>query len=222
MNPFYIIVAVGVIFILIVIVIIALIPSDEKKKKRKEKEEAVRQKDWENAAQGFERKAAAFKKQADELFMKRKELEENLLKEQKRIKELEEKLSQQVSWQQKEQDELEKKTGESRRLKEDILKTQENFANEHTMNLRLEKELKLSRQKEQELTDLRRSLESENQQLKAQLVSARNDISQLQKENTELKKKRDDTAWVAKTEYEKLKQILKEKEAALEKMRAQS
>ena len=70
MNPFYIIVAAGVIFILIVIVIIALIPSDEKKKKRKEKEEAVRQKDWENAAQGFERKAAAFKKQADELFMK--------------------------------------------------------------------------------------------------------------------------------------------------------
>ena len=58
--------------------------------------------------------------------------------------------------------------------------------------------------------------------VKAQLENLRKEVSDLRKENMDLARKKDDATWIAKSEYERIEKLLKEKEKELERMKRES
>ena len=93
-----------------------------------------------------------------------------------------------------------------------------NSVNEHSLNLRLEKELKELRKVADEQNELRRNAEIENTKLKTKNDDYRSEIAHLKKDIAELKKEKANTEWINKSEYEKLSQELKEKEKQLQRV----
>ena len=63
------------------------------------------------------------------------------------------------------------------------------------------------------------TLEAENAQLKAKLENNQKEITSLRKENMELSKRKEDASWVAKSEYERVEKLLREKEKEMEKLK---
>ena len=117
---------------------------------------------------------------------------------------------------------MDKRDKEIHRLQKEVKDSQESLSNEHALSLRLQKELKESGYKYETLNEQRRTLEAENAQLKATLESCRTELAQLKKENAEFRKQKEDTAWVAKSDYALLEQRLREKESQLKRLERNS
>ena len=158
-------------------------------------------------------------KDGEALFQKKeKDWEYQLTVEKTKVKKLQEKLSQEREWHQKEQGAMDGKGKEFARVKEELNKVQENFSHEHMENLRQKGEIQELKKQIESLNDQRRAAEAEGAQLKARLESQRRDMAQLKSENMELKRKKEDTAWVAKSDYERIERLLREKEKELERI----
>ena len=63
-----------------------------------------------------------------------------------------------------------------------------------------------------------RTNEEENDQLTAKVKNNKQEIMRLKKENMQLEKKKEDINWIAKTEYEQVEKLLKEKEKELDRI----
>ena len=149
-------------------------------------------------------------------------MEKQLLVEKAKAKKFQEKLSQERQWHEKEQSTVDKKGKEFQQLKKELSKIQEISSKEHALNLRLEKGLKELKGENDALNQKRRAVESENAQLKAKMDNYRRETAQLKKENAELNKKKEDVSWIAKSEYERVARLLKEKEMDLERIPRES
>ena len=182
------------------------------------KESGAPKKDWEETALRLEKRGHALKEEAGLLEKKEKDLEYQLTVEKVKVKKLQEKLSQEREWHQKEQGAMDGKGKEFARVKEELNKVQENFSHEHMENLRQKGDIQELKQQIESLNGQRRSAESEGAQVKARLENQRKELAQLKAENMELKKKKEDTVWVAKSDYERLERSLREKEKELERV----
>ena len=150
---------------------------------------------------------------------KEKNYDKQLLIEKAKYDKIQEKLTQERGWKQKEEEEMTRKNKETQQFKEDLIKSQENFSKEHMLVLKLDNELKEARVEIAGLNDQRRDLESQNAQLKAKNDNHRSEIIRLKKDLTELTQKREDTAWVAKSEFEDLKKVFNAQKAELENLK---
>jgi len=212
------IMAVGVIFILAFLIILFFIPTEEKKKKKKQVKIDQEQKDWQKVAAGLERRLQSHRGDIESFQKTQKDLEKELLIEKARSKKLEEKLSQERGWQEKEKTAGDKKIQEFARLKEELTRLQDLQAKEHSTNLKLEREIKDLKSEIDSLNDQRRKAESETAQVKAQMENFRSEVRELKKDNAKLQKETDETQWIAKTEYDKVAMKLKEMEKRFERV----
>ena len=214
-------VGLAVIFIIVLLLILLFIPTgQESRKKKKEKElEAKKQKDWQEAAHRLEKQIFSLKQENENLEKKDKNNEKELMVEKAKVKKLQEKLSQERDWHVKEENTLEQRIKEVDRLKEECVKLQESFSKEHVAYLSLEEEHTQLKGRVQEIKDQRRLAEVENAGLNARVEKYRKEAVEFKKENAELKKKNEDTSWIAKTEYERLERVLKERENELERIK---
>jgi len=212
----------GIVFIFIFLVVLFFLPTSEKKsKKRKIKNEQNGesvQKDWKEAHQRSEKHIGSLRNEIEKFKREKKDQEKNILVEKTKIEMLQEKLSQERGWHEKEHTTIDKRTQELQELSKELLKSQESLSKEHGLNLKLEREIKELKRDLVALNDERRKREAENAQLKAEGESQRQDMVELKKDNARLKKKNEDTTWIAKSEYTKLERLLKQKEKEIERI----
>jgi len=212
---------IGVIFISLLLITIFFIPSEKKFKKKKIKPEinlTDELRDMEQKVLRLDKHIQSLRSEILEYKNKEKANDKQLMIERVKMKKLQEKLSQERQWHEKEQGSIDKKGKEFQQCKSDLIEAQESFSKEHSANIRNEQKIKELEQGNSSLTDQRRKVESENNQLSTKVESYRKEIAQLKRENIQLEKKNNDVSWIAKTEYDRVVNQLKEKEKQLERL----
>lgn len=212
---------IGVILILILVGIIFFVPSEKRgtKKTKKPQEDIVQQKrDLEQKISRLDRYIRSLRDDILALQKSAKSSEKELMVERVKVKKFQEKLSQERTWYKKEHSTIDKKGEEFRQLKGELEKVQESFSKEHSLNIRLEREVKDLKQRNDSLNDQRREAEGESARLKAKDENSRKEIAQLKKDVAQLSKKEKDVQWVAKSEYDRVSRLLKEREKEFQRL----
>lgn len=215
------VVILGLVLILVLLGVLLFIPTEgrlTRKQKKQKMLEEQKQQDWEKKALRFEKAAQSLRQQVEDLQKSEKQLENSLVLERAKVKKFQEKLTQERQWQEREEEAGDKKGKELQRVKEELLKSQEQFAAEHGLTLRLQAELKTLKHDYDALLDDKRKLETENAQMDARMQNLRSDVAHLKKDLKEITKTNEDTQWVAKTEYDAILKKYKEKDKEVERM----
>lgn len=212
----------GIILVFVLLGVLFFIPTDRTSKKRKRASQPkvpADNKDWQAASLKLEKHIYALRKEIEEFQKAEKLKERDLTRERERIKKLQEKLEQERGWHDKEEKDIERKTQEVHRMRQERVKLEQNSEDEHSLRLKGERELKEITQDFEALGEEKRKVDSELMNLKATWEQGRKETKELKAKNMELAKKHADTTWVAKTEYDKLQQKLKEAEKELERLK---
>jgi len=213
--------ALGVLFILFLLGVVFLIPAEkrDKKSKKKQHEELVhRKKELEEKVARLNKHTRTMRDRILKYQKNEKEHEKVMMVEHVKVKKLQEKLSQEREWHKKEQGAVDKNEKELRQLKADLTKAQESFSKEHTLNIRLEREIKEFKQQNDALVERCRAADNERDQAKAKGEADRKEIAQLKKEVARLTEETDDKQWVAKMEYDRVVKLLEQKQKELQRM----
>jgi hypothetical protein len=217
------VIIIGVALIVFLIGILFFMPTEKKEDKKKKKAQPEvkegPQKDLKLTIEKLEHHIHTLHQQIASFEKKERDHEKQLLVEHAKIKKLQEKLSQEREWQEKDHLTTERRSKELKETQEELKKTQESYTKEHSLNLKLQQELKDLQKEHESVNSLRRQAESVEAQLKATIERYRQDTVELKAENIELKKKKDDTVWIAKSEYERVDKLVREKEKELELLR---
>lgn len=211
-------VVIGIIFISILLAVVFLIPGEQKRKKKKRKTQeqpVVEEKDWEQKVSRLEKHNHSLREQILDFQKGEKVFEKQLMVERVKVKKFREKLAQERLWHEKEQDSIDKKGKDFQELKVELIDIQESYSKAHSANLRFEHQVKELQDQVDSLNGRRRVVEEENTQLTAKVKNDQRDIAYLKKENIQLEKKKEDVNWIAKTEYQRVEKLLKEKEKEL-------
>ncbi len=211
---------IGIILVFIVLLVIFLIPTSQKGSKKRERspEQLPKETDWQGVSRKLEGHIHALRQDIAAYDKRQKSLERELLETKAKNKELQEKLTLEDGWIKKEQEEIEKRTKELTRAKEELKKTESSLGEEHSLRLRYERELKELKQAFESSDGQRKKLEVEVMKLKAGLEKANEELRESKRQNFELKKKQEDTQFVAKAEYDKIERLLREKEKEFQRI----
>ncbi len=219
---FYIFAA--VIFILIFLSILFFIPIDKRnllKKKGGDLGNLSENKDWKEVSLKLERHIYNLRQEIEHLQKGARALEKELKIEKDKYAKLQEKLSQERGWQKKEEEDIERKTKEWLQQKEDLKTAEGNLEQEHRDRLRLERELEEIKTEALQANEGKRTLEIQIAKLNAQIEYYRKEMLQLREINAKLSQREEETTFIAKSEYAKLEQQLKQKDKELEALRNQ-
>ncbi len=215
-----IIIGIGIGFIVLLLVVLFLLPTEgrRKKKKRPQKGEQQKQRDWEGIAGRLETQTQTLRQEIIKFQKNQEDLAKRILVEKAKTKKLQEKLTQERGWQEKESSAGNKKAKEFKQLKEELVKLQESFGKEHVENLRFERECKEVKHTNENLVQQKKTLEAEQRNLETRIEEYRKQIVHLKKDNAILSKKQNDAMWVTKISYDRIARLLKEKEKELERV----
>ncbi len=197
---------------------------DKKARKRERKvlEKDPEEKGWEQATLRLEKHIVSLREKIAEFEKREKQHEKNLLVERHHVKHLKEKLAQEKNWRQQERSTLDASDQEFDRIKKDLLHTQRELENGHGEKLRLERELTEAKWELDALNQEKRQLSAKVMNLEANLDFFKKESAELKKTNAQLAKQTNEMDWIAKTEYDKLDQLYKQKEKELERIRRET
>lgn len=210
---FWIIMA-GFAVLMAIAIIIYMMPSESSKPKKKKKEPVpasqeqlrlVPEKDWKAIAERWEKNNNALLGDLEKLKMQEKKLLKDAEETKGKYKEIVDKLALEKSWREKEQVNLDKSKGHEKDLKEQIIRTEKDLEREHSERLRLEREGQELKIKHDGAVEERRTLSTKAASLETTLTAAQKEIKELKVTNAQLKEKREDIQWVAKSAYDELK-----------------
>ncbi|MFA5059144.1 MAG: hypothetical protein WC676_00755 [Candidatus Omnitrophota bacterium] len=217
----FLLIACAIILAVVTLIISLFIFFPEKSKtksQQRQKEPIVDSKHWETVIARLEKHIYSLKTEIGKLQQEQKNTLKDLAVEKAKTTKLQEKVLQEKEWLEKDQSAIQKKEKEASGFKDDLMKVQSELEAQHAVKLKLEREL----------TELRKDLTrltSENKELSLKSMRLESDVDHYKKEflkqkhiADELVKKNDQTQWVAKTEYERLQTILKEKEKDIERL----
>jgi len=221
---FWIIIVCFVILIALAVVIYFL-PANQvgKRKKKKDKKpvlvadaEVDFSKDWKSIAQRWEKHNQSLLGEIEKMKMDQKRTMSLVDERKAEAKELVEKLALEKSWREKEQESIEKLKISEKKLKDQVHLTEYDLEKEHSSRLRVERELQEMKVKYEQVLDEKRQLSIKAGSQQSTLDSNIKEIRELKRENAQLKEKREDIQWVAKSEFDELKKAfaLKEQELA--------
>ena len=222
MPVFNVFAIIGVVLVLILLGVLFLIPSDKKKlqsKKSQRPKAEEEHKDWQAVSIKLEKHIHTLRHEIDEGERQRRTLEHELTIQKEKYVKLQEKLSQERGWQEKEHQDVDKKNKEILRIKEELKKLEENIEKEHRQRLEYERQFKDIKFEFVNLDEVKRSLEKELIILQGQAEGARKEIVELRASNQKFFQKQDDAAWVAKTDYVKLEKRLEDALKEVERLR---
>ncbi len=211
---------IGIILVFILLAILFFIPSGKKKseakKQRLQPEEA---KDWQAVSLKLEKHIHSLHQKMDEADRQKKTLERELSIQKEKYAKLQEKLTQERGWQEKEQNDLDKKNKEILKIKDEFKQQEEDLEKEHRQRLEYERQIKTLKDEYALIEDAKRSLEKEISIHKGQAEVAYKEIKELRAANQKLSQKQDDVEWIAKTEYIKLEKRLEAAIKEVERLR---
>jgi len=215
---------VGVALVVLLIAVLALTPHGKGASRKNKKDAGLKapepeQKDWYAASKKLEHHVLSLRKQVQAAERKCKSLERELLIQTEKYKKLQEKLSLERTWQKKETDEIEKKSNDLIKLKQDFARVEGELEQGHAEKLRLERELKSAEETVNTFKEEKHTLEVELAKARAQNDQSRKEMAELREANAKLAKQHDDRTWIAKSEYVKLEEQLKAKDVELEKLK---
>jgi len=217
-------VIIGIIFISILLGVIFLIPGERKKKKEKKRKKEIDNQPSENEKilelkiSRLEKHIQSLHNEILDLQKRDKDHEKQAMVQNVKVKKLQEKISQERQWHEKEQSGIDKKGKEFQKLKTELIDVQEGYSKAHSSNLRFEYQMKELQGQVDSLNEQRRTVEEENVQLTAKNKNDKQEIAHLKSENVKLAKKNENVDWVAKTEYQRVEKLLKEKEKELDRV----
>ncbi len=220
----YLLIVVGVIFGVFVVALLTFFPSSTHRPKKKFSKPMSEneQKDWKTVSLRMERHIHDLKRDVFELQKKEKLLSRELEVSREKENALQIKLNQERGWQKKGVSEFEKRGLEVQKLNNGLKNAEERLANEHSEFLRIQRQDKELLDEIVVLKQEKQSLEQEFSQARAQAEAYRKEILELRAENARISKKHDDTSWIAKTEYMKVKEELRVKEKELERIKRET
>lgn len=212
-------------------IVIYMLPSDPvikaKKKKEKERKPVLTpdptavdtSKDWKSIAERWERHNQSLLGEIEKMKMDQKRALQLTDEGKSEIKVLVEKLALEKSWREKEQETLEKFRIHEKEYKDQIHRTENDLEKEHSNRLRLERELQDIKVKYEQILEEKRQLSIKAGSQQSTLESNAKEIRSLKSENSQLKEKREDIQWVAKSEHDDLKKAFAAKEQELARLR---
>jgi hypothetical protein len=139
-------------------------------------------------------------------------IEEELALAKKNEAAAQEELQKLKSWLEKEKGRDEANKKEMNELREKLLKKDEEYEKEFSLNLNLKKELNAYREAAENLKAQNNDQAASLRLKEAQLKAYREELGNLTRQAAELKKKDEDSQWVSKKEHDELKLKLKETE----------
>ena len=223
------IIVMGFVVLMALAIVIYLLPSDPvvKAKKKKDKERRTTaapeapaldtSKDWKSIAERWEKQNQSLLGEIEKMKMDHKRAQQLADERKGETKDLVEKLALEKSWREKEQETLEKFKLHEKDYKDQIYRTEADLEKEHSNRLRLERELQDIKIKFEQVLEEKRQFSIKASSQQSTLESNTKEIRELKYENSQLKEKREDIQWVAKSEFDELKKafVAKEKELAL-------
>lgn len=209
-----------VVTILVLLIVIFLLPAEKgsKPKRPKKEEPTEKEKELEAKILRLEKHIQTLKTEIEALQNQQRAKEKELAAEQGKNRHLQEKLAQEKSWREKEQETIDKRSREMIQFKQEHLKLEKDFEGEHSLRLRLEHESKDLKRDLDQVNAERRALSTKVLGLESSLGEHKKELEELKKLNAKLKEKNEAVMWVAKSEYDKLGSLLKEKEKELERL----
>jgi len=224
MIPMDVVAIIGVALCVMLLAVLFLLPGEKKGSGRHHLPSAPagsgQEKDWRAASLKLEKYIHALKDEVDHAKMREKNQQKEIMIQKEKYRRLQEKISQERGWQEKEGAERDRKAKEALELKQLLKKTEEDFQREHGEFLRLERELRETKEALASVTESKRGMDSQILKLQAQIDGANNDIRRLRDENAQLRKEHDETTWVAKSEYVKVQDRVKELQQECERLRS--
>ena len=175
----------------------------------------VREKDWEGISKRWEKNNNQLLNEIESLKKERKEFFDKIEDSQKVIREQNEQLAREKAWREKETQVMNKVKNVDHELKDEIKKSQKDLDAEHSLRLRLERDLQELKIKASKLTEDERSLTLKAMTLEKELELTNKELRELKRTNTELKKQKEDIQWVAKSDYDELVMKFKKVESEL-------
>ena len=212
-------------------IVIYMLPSaavvKTKKKKEKEKKAVLTSdpvavdtgKDWKSIAERWEKHNQSLQGEIEKMKMDQKRAQHLADEKKSEAKELIEKLALEKSWREKEQETLEKFKLHEKGLKDQIFRTEGDLEKEHSNRLRLERELQDIKIKYEQILEEKRQLSIKANSQQTTLESNSKELRELKFENTQLKEKREDIQWVAKSEFDELKKVFAAQEQELTRLK---
>jgi len=218
------IIIVGVVFAVLLLILLFVVPTDieKRKKKKRLKEEPVI--DVEKLMGQIGRAQKENQRLEEEIRnweKKEKDLQKKLLIEEEKGKRFQEKLAQERGFQEKEMKDIEKKSAQINELKAEMKKLQETYSDEHSRNIRFERELQENKALITQLQDTKRGLELQITNLNVQNNEKLQEIWKLKREAADLAKKQADTQWISKAEYDQLDKKYQEKDKDFQRIMRQ-
>jgi hypothetical protein len=212
-------------------IMIYMLPSDPavkaKKKKEKEKKPVLgpdpaaidTSKDWKSIAERWEKHNQSLQGEIEKRKMDQKRALASADEKKAEAKDLVEKLALEKSWREKEQETLEKFKTHEKGLKDQIFRTEGDLEKEHSNRLRLERELQEIKIKYEQILEEKRQLSIKASSQQTTLESNAREIRELKSESAQLKEKREDIQWVAKSEFDDLKKAFAAQEQELARIK---
>jgi len=212
-------------------VVIYMLPADPvvKAKRKKEKEKKMvmapdpdaidKSKDWKAIAERWEKHNQSLLGEIEKMKMDQKRAQQLADEKKAESKDLVEKLALEKSWREKEQETLEKFKHHEKDLKDQIFRTEADLEKEHSNRLRLERELQDIRIKFEQVVEEKRQLSIKASSQQSTLESNVRELRELKYENAQLKERREDIQWVAKSEFDELKKSFAAKEQELARLK---
>ena len=207
----------GFVILMSFAIVIYRIPADRllKRKKAPPPLPPVKEKDWEGIAKRWEKNNTFLMNDIEALKKDRKSFIDKLEDSQKIIREQAEQLSREKAWREKETQVMTKVKNVDHELKDEIKRSQNALNDEHSLRLRLERDLQEFKIKAGALSEIERSLTIKVMTLEKELELTTKEVRQLKNTNTELKKLKEDIQWVAKSDYDELAMKHKKVESEL-------
>jgi len=216
---------IGLALAVILLAFIFLLPSERGPAHRRStqwrRESNDETKDWKSTCLHLEKHIHGLRAQQEKMRNRERFLERELAIQKQKARKMQEKITQERGWQQKEEGEKERRGQEVLKLKEELRKIEEETQKEHGERLRAEREVKESKDLLASMSVERRGLEARIAKLEAELDKVLKDNKALSVQNAKLSQQHDEATWIAKSEYIKLEQQLRNLEKEYHRFRDQ-
>ena len=176
-------------------------------------------KDWKAIAERWEKHNQSLQGAVEKMKIEQKGIQQHIDEHKSEIKGLVEKLALEKSWREKEQASLEKLKHHEKDFQAQILRTESELEKEHSNRLRLEREVQEIKIKYDQIVEEKRQLSIKAASQQTTIETTTVELKALKVENTQLKEKRADIQWVAKSEFDQLQRVLQAKEKDLERLK---
>ncbi|MCX5681568.1 MAG: hypothetical protein NT079_04755 [Candidatus Omnitrophica bacterium] len=210
------------VFCVIMVVVFAyFFPMGERKRKRKKSEALTEtmtqeEKKWQEEALRLKEYIAKYRNEIEDSRREQQKLREKLEEEKQKAQKVDEKLKHEKQWLSDQEASLDRRTKEAQQAKMELTKAQADREHEYSLRLVSDREKKGLQESLEKLTKEKNELLLKVTNLEFTLRMKREELGGLKKTNASLQKKKDEEQWVAKSEFERVEQLLKQKEKELQ------